>query len=504
MSPPPSSSKTTDPQPDLRPDLQSNLKSRLLGGTAWITLAEALILPTGFITLTFLTRQLGTEGYGLFALAATLVTWIEWGLNSVFSRTTIKFVSEAEATTAIFPWKGTAIATSVLRAQLGCGLLAALIVILAAPTIATLLHEPTLTPLLRLFALEIPLVNLAQAHQNILAGLGRFGPRALATAVRWLARLLFIVGFVSLGFSLMGAILGSLAAMLADVLVCRLYIQPSLLAPSTFPLKALAGYAVPLFLAALSTRLFAKLDLIALKALGGTAEQAGLYAVAQNLALFGGVMSPALAPVLIATVSQLLGQKEITKVRSLSRSAMRVVLLHIPFAALLASTARELVPMLFGAPFIPAATLFGLLIFSTIGTVMIAVTSAILVASDRPIWTAILTVPMPLVAMVAHWLLVPSLGAVGASLATLLVATGGSLAGVVAVYARWRVVPAGMTLVRCCLVGFVVGAIAQYWSTPGLWVLLKLFVGAIAIVVLLWLLGEVNSEDKKLLQTYLK
>ncbi|MGD1897715.1 MAG: lipopolysaccharide biosynthesis protein, partial [Phormidesmis sp.] len=286
--------------------------------------------------------------------------------------------------------------------------------------------------------------------------------------------------------------------------VCRLYIQPSLWAPSTFPLKALTGYAVPLFLAALSTRLFAKLDLIALKALGGTAEQAGLYAVAQNLALFGGVMSPALAPVLIATVSQLLSQEEITKVRSLSRSAMRAVLLHIPFAALLAGAAGELVPLLFGAPFLPAATLFRLLIFSTVSTVMIAVTGAILVASDRPTWTAILTVPMPLFAILGHWLLVPSLGAVGASLATLLVATVGSLAGVVAVYIRWRVLPARMTLARCCLVGFVVGAIAQYWPTPGLWVLLKLAGGAIAIVVLLWLLGEVGDEDKKVLQTYLK
>ncbi|MEL6554554.1 MAG: oligosaccharide flippase family protein [Cyanobacteria bacterium J06621_11] len=479
---------------------KSRSKSRLWGGTAWITLAEALILPTGFITLTFLTRQLGTTGYGLFALSATLVTWIEWGLNSVFARTTIKFVSEAEETDAI--------ATAVLRAQLSCGLLAALIVIVCAPTVADLLHEPALTPLLRLFALEIPLVNLAQAHQNILAGLGKFGARAVATAVRWMARLLFIFAFVSLGFSLSGAILGSLAAMMADVIICRLYIQPSLWAASTFPLQALAGYAVPLFLAALSTRLFAKIDLIALKVLGGTAEQAGIYAVAQSLALFGGVMSPALAPVLIATVSQLLSEEKSSQeksqaVRSLSRSAMRVVFLHIPFAALITGSAWDIVPLLFGEAFITTATLLGPLIFATVCTVMIAVTSAILVASDRPNWTAMLTVPMPLLAIVCHGLLVPRFDTIGAAAATLIVAGTGAFAGVVAVYVRWNVLPAGMTLIRCGLTGLAVGAIANYWSTPGLWVLLKLFAGSVSIVILLWLLGEVSENDRRTIRTYL-
>ncbi|MEO0704173.1 MAG: oligosaccharide flippase family protein [Cyanobacteria bacterium J06649_5] len=477
-----------------------SFKSRLLGGTTWITLAEALILPTGFLTLTFLTRQLGAEGYGLFALAATLVAWIEWGLNSVFARTTIKFVSESENPDTI--------ATAVLRAQLGCGLLAALLVMLAAPAIATRLHEPTLTQLLRLFALEIPLVNLAQAHQNILAGMGKFGARAMATAVRWIARLVFIVWLVTLGFSITGAILGSLAAMLADVVICRFYIQPSLWylrgRASTFPLKTLAGYAVPLFLAALSTRLTAKLDLIALKALGGTAEQAGIYAVAQNLALLGGMMSPALAPVLIATVSQLRSQGDTAQVKSLSSSAMRVVILHLPFAGLLVGSAGEIVPMLFGQPFLSAAPLFSMLIFATIGSVMIAVTSAILVASDNPQWTAVLTVPMPIVALMGHWLLVPKLGSMGAAVTTLGVAGAGAIAGVIAVYLRWQVWPPGMTWVRSALVCGLVGAISQYWSTPGIWLLLKLPVLGIVIVLLLWALGEITQADKALLRSYLK
>lgn len=471
-----------------------SFKTKLVGGTTWITLAEALILPTGFLTLTFLTRELGTEGYGLFALAASLVAWIEWGLNSVFSRATIKFVSESDRIETI--------STAVLRAQLGCGILAALIVVVLAPAIAAALNEAALTPLLRLFALEIPLVNLAQAHQNILAGTGKFGARALATAVRWTMRLLFIVALVSMGFSISGAIIGSLAAMLADIVICRCFIRPSLFSPSDFPLSALAGYALPLFLAALSTRLYVKLDLFALKALGGTAEQAGIYAVAQNLALFGGVMSPALAPVLIATVSQLLSRGERGAVRSLCRSAMRVVLLHLPFVGLLVGAAGEIVPWLFGQPFAAAAPLFSLLLLATVAAVMVAVTSAILVASDRPVWAAVITVPMPFVALLGHWLLIPRFGAVGAALATLLVALLGAISGVVGVRIRWRVWPAAMTLLRSSAIAFAIGIASIYWRVSGSLLLLKLPVLSVSAVLLLFLFGEVSAEDKMVIRKH--
>ncbi|MEL6353808.1 MAG: oligosaccharide flippase family protein [Cyanobacteria bacterium J06627_28] len=469
------------------------LQSRLLRSTVWITLAEALILPTGFLTLTFLTRQLGTDGYGLFALSATVVTWIEWGLNSVFSRTTIKFISEAP--------RRDEVATTVLRAQLGCGLLAALIVVLAAPEIARLLNEPALSSLLRLFALEIPLVNVAQAHQNILAGEGKFGARAIATAVRWTLRLFFIVVLVSAVFSIPCAILGSLAAMLADILICRFYTQPSLWRESHFPITALAGYAVPLFFAALSIRLYAKLDLIALKALGGTTEEAGIYAIAQNLALFGGVMSPALAPILISNISRLLSEGQLDQLKSLSRSAMRLVLLHLPFAALLVGGANDLVPVLFGQPFAAAAPLFCLLLLATISTVMIAVTSAILVASDRPRWTAMLSVPLPLLSIAGHWLLIPKLGAMGAAVTTLSVAVLGAIAGIIAVCIRWNVLPPALTLIRCSLVSGVAVIISSTWATSDFWIFLKLPALGIAVVFGLWMVGEVSPADQAMLRS---
>lgn len=478
----------------MRPPNQMT-KARLVSGTTWIALAEALMLPTGFLTVVFLTRQLGPEGYGLFALAATLITWIEWGINSIFSQTTVKFVGEATA------WQP--VATTVVRTQLMVSTAAGVLLALLAPAIASLLREPTLTYLLWLFALEIPLFNLSMAHQNILTGLGDFAARAVITASRWMARLLLIVGLVELGLSISGAVLGSVAASLISLMVCRYYIRPSAWKGSDFPAQQLVGYAVPLFLAALALRLYTSIDLIALKALGGSAEQAGVYAVAQNLALLGGIMSPAMVPVLLAKLSQLLKQERIEQVKALSQIAMRVVLLHLPFAGVVMGCASELVPLLFGEAYRAAGPLFALLFLAAIAAVMSGVTSAILVASERPLWTLFLAAPMPVVVLVGHWFLIPLFGPLGAALSTLLVAGLSALGSIAAVYVRWQILPAGMTLVRSSVIFAIMLALASAWAMPGLWLLLKLTVLGLLTLAMIWCSGEVSSHDKVLLAQFL-
>ncbi len=62
--------------------------SRLLNGSMLIVLADLLMVPAGLLTVAFLTRRLGPEGYGLFALCASLVAGLEWGLCSHVPRFT--------------------------------------------------------------------------------------------------------------------------------------------------------------------------------------------------------------------------------------------------------------------------------------------------------------------------------------------------------------------------------------------------------------------------------
>ena len=70
-----------------------------------------------------------------------------------------------------------------------------------------------------------------------------------------------------------------------ELVVARRYAQPGFRGGSAADARMMWRYAFPLFAAAISLRLFDKLDLFALKALGGSDALAGLYGSAQNRAI---------------------------------------------------------------------------------------------------------------------------------------------------------------------------------------------------------------------------
>lgn len=468
----------------------------MLDGTLWILLAEGLILPTGLVSAAFLTRRLGAADYGLFTLATVIVAWIQWSVTSLFARTTVKFVSEAE------DWRP--VGSAVIRLYFVASCAAALLLCGFATPVAVLLGESVLATHLRLLALDIPLFALAFAHRHILIGLGNFRQRALATAGRWVSRLLLIVLFIELGFSVTGAILGSIGASLVELCVSRYYVRPSLFARSVFPARRLWGYALPLFLFALSMRLFDKLDLFVLKATGGSAESAGIYGAAQNLALAPGLFALSFSPLLLSNLGHMLRAEQADEARTLARNAMRVVLLLLPLACMSAAAAPELVAAIFGRVFLPAAPILAILIFGALAAVMISVATTILTATGKPGWAALLAAPLVPAAIVGHVLLIPRLGAEGASLVTTVLATLGALAAVCAVHYHWKVAPPGLTLARSILVGALAYTVALMWSAPGFQLLIKLPTIGVFILVSFAALGEFSAVEINALRSFFR
>jgi len=466
-----------------------------LDGTVRVFLAEALLLPTGLITAAFLTRRLGPEHYGLFVLAVTLVAWIEWGITSIFSRAAIKFVGESE------DWRP--VGTTLMRLHLAASAGAMLLLWLLAIPIAGWLNEPVLAPYLCLFALDIPLHSLSQAHRNILIGIGGFRQRALTSAGRWISRLLLIVLLVELGLSVPGAILGSIGASLVELAIGRWYVRPALFSRSSFPVRQLWDYAGPLFLSALSLSCYSRLDLFILKALGGTAGQAGIYGAAQNLSLLPGIFALALSPLLLSTLSRLLHAGDAGLAKEMGRHAMRAVLWLLPVAAMIAGAAPEIVQLFFGPLFLPAAPLLAVLIFGAVASVMLSVATSILIAVGKPGWTFALAAPLVPLAVAGHLMVIPRLGAIGASFVTTLLAILGALATVLAVYRLWRILPPAGTLWRSVLACGLAFALAALWPAPGLLLLVKLPVIGVVIVLAFKVLREFNAHEIALARSVL-
>lgn len=464
----------------------------LLDGTVRVLLAEALFPLTGILTAAFLTRRLGPDGYGLFTLAVTIVTWIEWNIASAFSRTTIKFVGEAQ------DWRP--VGATVLRLYVGVSSGATFLLWELAPTIATLFNETALSTYLRLLAFHILLFTLAQAHQNILIGLGGFRQRAYASAVRWLSRLLLIVVLVELGFAVSGAIFGLLGSSCLTLFIYRLYVCPPLTSPVLFPVRQLWSYAAPLFLSTVSLSIFTNLDLLALKLLGGTAAQAGIFGAARNLSFIPGLFALSFAPLLLATLSRVLHEGEQKQARAIGREALRVAVGLLPFASMSAGAASEIVLWIFGASFSSAADLLPALLFGALALVMIAVATTILTAAGKPRRIIALTGPLVPLAIIGHVLLIPRLGSLGAALVSMSVAWIGALMAVLAVYQVWAILPPAGTLWRSTLVSVGAYMLAALWPAPGFLLLVKLPVIAFFILFAFRLLGEFTAGEMALLR----
>lgn len=468
---------------------------RMMDGTARIFLAELLFPLTALITTGFLTRQLGPQGYGLLALTLTTIIWIESAINSFFTKATIKFVGEAD------DWKP--VGAMVIRLSLKIGIAAMVLVWILAAPLSALFKEPDLASYLRVGAIDIPLLCVGQAYRNVLIGMGNYRAGAAARAGRWLVRMALVMILVQAGFSITGALLGVIGSSLAELVLSRWYLGEGMFAkqaPVPFPLQR---YGALLFLSSISLIFFNGMDLFMLKILGGTAAQAGIYSAAQSLSLLPGLFSWTFSSLLLATLSRQLADSQQERARELARDAMRVTMLLLPVAAIIAGAAPEIVQVVFGAAFLPAGPLLALLIVGAVSNVMLMVSITIMTAAGLPARTIMFTAPLVLLALAGHLVLIPRFGQQGAALVTVVVSSLGAIAAGAGVYALWKVWPPVGTVIRSLAIGLVVGTVSLWWPTSGVLVFPKLVLLGIVSVLGYWWIGEFRPGEIAAVRSFL-
>ena len=473
-------------------------------GTLRVFLAELLLLPTGLVTAGVLSRGLGPEGYGSFTLAASVVGWLAAMTAALFGRAAIKLVGEAA------DWRPAG--ALVLRVSLWSGALGTLALAAAAGPLAHALGQPALSGALRLFALDLLLSALVRAHRWVLIGTGRYREQAALTTARVLARLGLIVGFVHAGGALLGAVAASLGATLVELAFARARVRlPFRLARPRAEQRA-AGPArhvgwraslAPLAALSLSLQLFSRADLFALSTLGGSAVTVGHYGAAQNLAVVPSLFALSFSPLLLSSLARLRRGGRLAEAQALAHGGLRVALALLPFAAIAAAAAREVVVLIYGAAFAPAAPLLAALIFKEVTLVTLAVATTVLIAGDRARQGMLLTLPPLLLALAGYGTLVPRAGASGAAA----VATTVSLLAATAAlgwlhHTRLARVP-WPTLLRAALLGGLAYAATAPPTTPALLVP-KLLLAAALIPAGFLLLGELSAAERARLAALLR
>jgi O-antigen/teichoic acid export membrane protein len=262
-----------------------------------------------------------------------------------------------------------------------------------------------------------------------------------------------------------------------------------------FPVRRLWEAAVPLFLSAMSLRLFDKLDLFMLKTLGATAAQAGVYGIAQNLTMVTGIFSVSFSPLLLSTLTRLLRDGHPEHARLMARDSMRLILLLLPLAGLAAGSADEIVRLVAGPKFDGAGPLVALLIFETVTGTLYSVANSILTVGGKAKWTFWIAGPLVPLAALGHLVMIPRFGAFGAATVTTALSVGAAAVTLGAIWQMWRVAPPVASLARSVLLCAGAFALASLWPTAGVMLVMKLAVISVLVVIGYLVLGEFSGRE---------
>jgi O-antigen/teichoic acid export membrane protein len=169
--------------------------------------------------------------------------------------------------------------------------------------------------------------------------------------------------------------------------------------------------------------------------------------------------------------------------------------LLVPFAALVAGSASEIITLLFGPAFAAAAPVLPWLIGGAVALVFVSVTIAMLTAAGMPWMTIVVATPVPVLALPAYVAVIPRAGPTGVAMVTSLCAFLGAVAGGLAVSRVCRITAPRGTVIRTVFVSVCAYAAAVLWTASGWLILFKLPVIGLAILVALGALGEFSGDE---------
>jgi O-antigen/teichoic acid export membrane protein len=249
----------------------------------------------------------------------------------------------------------------------------------------------------------------------------------------------------------------------------------------------------------MTLRLHSRMDIVLLKGLGESAEEVGYYGAASNLMMLPMLFSMAVGPLLLASLVRLAAEGRRAQAVDLAGQTLRAVTAGLPLVALVAATAHEIVPLLFGSAFVPAADLLRVLVFGAFAKVVLTLSSNILVAADRERWTLWLMVPLPILALSGYVVAIPRAGAIGAAAVTTVSLGVFALVMLVATHRAWRVPLPVATLIRSVIAALAMTVVAPMWPVSGPMILVKLMVLGLVAAALLVVSGELSRGDLRAL-----
>ncbi len=467
-------------------------------GVAYLTASSAAMVALGFVVHAMASRLLGKADYGRFVVALSAGTWLRIFMLALFVPGLMKIVSEDHR-------RLRAALSAGGRWHLAASLAVTAAVVAASPLLARLLGDRALTVLIMLSAVEVLVFSRFALRGYLLQALRRYRDAAAAFTAYGVFRAAGACGLMLLGLGVAGTMAGLIAGPLAAAAVAMVLVWRLLSRLPSEPYPALwsrsLSWTAMILPADVATATLMTVDVWIVKGVVSDPAATGLYGAAYAVSRLADISLLGLNSAVFGRVSGAAAEGDRALARSVSMQAMRFVLIVLtPICCLAAGSAREIMALLFGAPYAGAGPLLTILLTSASCLAALKLMLVLLTALDRPghkslLVTGLLPVGVGLCLVLAH-----RFGAVGAAAGSLVTMAAGLLVGVGLVYRHVGAFPPPLTALRCALAGGVVCVLGLLYPLSGLLLLPKLAVLGLLYLALLFLTRELGPGEVRALR----
>jgi O-antigen/teichoic acid export membrane protein len=452
-------------------------------------LAQVWQLVTAFVLYHYLANKLGTAGFGNWRVVLSVLMYFEMVINVGIVQVATKRLAES-------PQDRPRIERA---AYLGQGVLVAVLFViaeLAAGPIAAALRDPSLAFLLRIAAIDIPLLGAFTIASAMVLGDHRFGRQAVGMAAYATAKFVGIGALVWIGWSIPGALIGNAVASLAGFAALFSIWRPASVsfAATAQEARGMGRAAVPFFAQTMIQGLEGESGLWFVQALAGSAS-AGLFGAAQALADIPAFLFAGLSRALFPSVARADADHDDELVSRFATQGLRLSLLvTILGVAVIAATGKAVLSFVFTDEFAAAALPFTILMVATCGRLVYATCADVLMACGQRRRVLAIVSASAVIQIALLIIAVPRFGLLGAAWTAAIGSGVAAVASLVSVRERvgGRI---RLTLMRACAAAAVVGVALSYVRPTGLWLIPVYCVAAALYAGLLVVLGELDADD---------
>ena len=380
----------------------------------------------GLLVRVAIARFLGPEDYGLFSLGeATLIIALSISMIGLATGV-VRYVSFYNERKDVGRVKGTII-SSLKMGVFTSSILTGVLFFGAGWISLTFFHEPNLVPVLRIFVISLPFLVLAQILLVVTVG---FQDMKYNVYVRDLFQNIFrlpiILFLLFMGFGVLGATTGYIAAIIAMPFLAFYFLEKRVFSISTTKIKSipvgreLLYYSLPLIFVTFSAMVMRWMDTLMLGYFCA-AYEVGIYNAIAPIARLAIVIFGSFAGIFMPVVSGLYSNGMHEELKKTYEVVTKWIFsITLPFLLIVLLFSTQTIEILFGVEYVSGAFGLCILVIAYSISAMMGLAERVISAVGRTklvMWCMFVGAGANLT---LNWMWIPLYGINGAALATTL------------------------------------------------------------------------------------